>query len=649
MGMGTMTARSLRFAAAAGLLWSLTVAGCGRETGESVGTAGTAQPAAAAATADVALSGDIGALFEAACAACHLGQVPRAPHLSMLQIMSADSIHDAMTIGVMQQEAGSLTTDEKRAIAEHLAGSPVLGPARRAALAFCAADAAPPFDFAAPPFAAGWGIQPGNARRIESEDAGLAPADLDDLELKWAFAYPDAVRARSAPAIAGGRIFVGSHNGDVFSLDPVSGCVVWKFSASAEVRTGIVVSAWAPGDTTARPAAYFGDLLGNVYAIDAVSGDLLWRARADEHPNATITGTPSLHEGRLFAPVSSLEVVPAAHSDYACCTFRGSVVAYDATSGERLWQSFTITPEASARGPNRVGTERFGPSGAPIWNSPAIDSARNQLYVGTGENYSSPATGTSDAIIAIDLETGRHNWVFQATAGDAWNTACGQPDDANCPDEDGPDFDFGAATILARTSDGRELVIGGQKSGMVHALDPDTGAVVWQTRAGRGGIQGGIHFGMAVAGDRLLVPVNDMPDGRTYPDPEQPGIHALDLSTGRILWQHLLTGDTCGDRLFCNAGISSAITATPELVLAGGMDGVLRIHAVTTGELLWSFDTARRFDTLSGAPGQGGSIGGASAPLVANGMIFVNSGYGIYLHMPGNLLLALGKRSPAAD
>ncbi len=565
----------------------------------------------------------------------------------MLQIMSPDSILAAMNTGVMQQQSAALDAEQRRAVAEHVAGKP-LG-ASSASVAMCAADSAPAFDPKAPPFASGWGIDPGNTRQIDTANAGLTAADLEALELKWVFAFPDALRVRSAPTLAGGWLYMGAHNGDVYALDPARGCVIWSFRAAAEVRTGIVISGWSAQDPNPTPRAFFGDLLGNVYAIDARTGAALWRQKADPHPNATITGTPSYHNGRLYVPVSSLEVVPAAAPDYPCCTFRGSVVAYDGASGNVVWQTHTISDPASDRGVNASGTPQYGPSGAPIWNSPAIDVARGQLYVGTGENYSSPATGTSDAIIALDLENGRVRWIFQATPNDAWNTACDQPNDDNCPDEDGPDFDFAAGTMLATASDGRAYVVAGQKSGMVHALDPDTGKPLWQSRAGRGGIQGGVHFGIAAAGDRVLVPINDMPDGRTYPDPAQPGLHAFDLRTGNVLWRHALSGSTCGDRAFCHAGISAAITTTPEFVLAGGMDGVLRAHAVTTGELLWSFDTARPFEQTDGARAEGGSFGGAAAPLVANGMIFAASGYGIYNHMPGNVLLAFGKKTRATD
>ena len=458
------------------------------------------------------------------------------------------------------------------------------------------------------------------------------------LDPKWGEGYDAAVVEKLRVA---GAVFVGSHDGTVFALDQETGCVRWTYHASAEVRTGIAISPWTAGDAQARPALYFGDLLGNVYGVEAFTGRELWRMRADTHPNATITGSPSLHDGRLYVPVSSLEVTPALDPKFECCKFRGSVVAYDAASGEKLWQTYTIETPAAVTGKNRSGTDMYGPSGAPIWNSPAIDAKRGQLYVGTGENYSSPATLTSDAIFAIDLKSGKVKWSYQATPNDAWNTSCDSPTPDNCPKEDGPDFDFGAATMLASLSDGRDLVLGGQKSGMVTALDPANGKLVWNAKVGRGGIQGGIHFGMAAEGDILYVPISDGEDGRTYPEKRQPGLYALDLKTGQYAWKSPAV-DVCKGRKFCEPGISAAITAVPGLVLAGGMDGMLRVHDGATGKVLWENDTTAEVTATSGARAHGGSIGGAAGPVVSNGRLFVNSGYGIYGHMPGNVLLVFG-------
>lgn len=599
--------------------------------------------------AAVARSGE--AAYAAACMSCHQGQVARAPHRNMLEIMSPHSVLRALTTGVMQQEASVLSMEERRAVAEYLTGSS-LAESTMASVPQCSEAMTDSFDVDQPPRIGGWGFDPHNTRSIPDAVAGIGVDDLQRLELRWAFAFPDAVRARSMPAVAAGRVFTGSHNGDVYALDKDSGCVHWTFHAAAEVRTAIIVEDWAATDPDPDPKLFFGDLLGNVYAISARNGELIWRHRPDAHPNATITGSPSLHDGRLFVPVSSLEVVPAARSDYPCCTFRGSVVAYDAATGEPLWQTFTIEQAPVAQAPNAVGTPNFGPSGAPIWNSPAIDAERGLLYAATGENYSSPATLTSDAIFAIEMATGDVRWVYQATENDAWNTACDMPDDANCPEEDGPDFDFGAAVMLSQSSEGPDLVIGGQKSGKVHAVNADTGELVWKTRAGRGGIQGGVHFGMAKAAGRVFVPINDMPDGREYPDPDRPGLHALDAVTGEPVWSYDSPHDVCQGREFCDPGLSQAVSATSELVFAGALDGILRIHSAETGEVLWSIDTTEPFPTVGGGESRGGSMSGGAGPVVIDGMLFVTSGYGIYNHMPGNLLLAFGlmpKTEPAAQ
>jgi len=391
-----------------------------------------------------------------------------------------------------------------------------------------------------------------------------------------------------------------------------------------------------------HPRLYFGDLVGYVYAVDARTGELLWRDRPDSHPSLTITAAPTLHDGALYVPLSSLEVTAAADPAYACCSFRGAVVRYDAATGERRWKSYTIPQPAVPAGQTTAGTPILAPSGAPVWNTPAIDAKRGRLYVGTGENYSSPAEEHSDAIIAMELSSGDIAWVQQMTQGDAWNIACEMDNDANCPEEDGPDYDFGAATILATSNTGQDLLLAGQKSGQVHALDPDrNGRIVWQRQLGRGGIQGGVHFGLAAHGDALYVPMSDFDGGARWSGEAMPGMYRVDMNTGETSWfrRH---ADRCGDRAHCQPGISAPASAIDGAVVAGAMDGILRAYAADSGEILWQFDTVREFDTLSGVTGRGGSFGGGSGPVLADGMLYVNSGYGIYDHMPGNVLLAFG-------
>ena len=587
------------------------------------------------------------AVYDRVCANCHEAGVPRAPSRGMLQFMATGAIYHALTEGVMAAQVGQLSDREKRAVAEYLTGHSLAEEQGQNTFVQCTGDAAR-FDVNDPPRVSGWGVTPDNRREFSTELAGIHRGNVGQLRVKWAFGFPGAVRARSHPVVAAGAVHVGSQDGRVYALDRDSGCVRWTFRARSEVRTAIVMSPWEKGDGTAKPRLYFGDYLGNVYALDARSGELVWQQRPDAHSNATITGAPALHDGRLYVPVSSLEVISAVKPEYRCCTFRGSVVAYDAESGAQLWKTYTIPGEPTIQGKNAVGADRLGPSGAPIWNSPAIDVKRNQLYVGTGENYSSPANDTSDAIIAMDLASGRINWVFQATAGDAWNSACEVEDDTNCPAEKGPDYDFGAATILARASSGEEFVLGGQKSGMVWALDPDSGKLRWRQQVSEGGLVGGVHFGMAVSGDRVFVPISDaMLSTLHKPREPNPGVFALDLRSGEYLWKWHAVDDVCNGRALCMPGNGAAITTTPELVFAGSIDGYIRAHDAATGEVLWAFDTAREFVTPSGTTARGGAMEGAASAVLQDGMLFLNSGYLFNPNMPGNLFLAFTLEPPA--
>ncbi|HUG02923.1 MAG TPA: PQQ-binding-like beta-propeller repeat protein [Steroidobacteraceae bacterium] len=609
----------------------------------AVGLSACGRGSASDAAAAAAQPGE--GVYQRACASCHQGGVPRAPHRMFLEMMPADGILAALDDGLMKMQAQDLTAAERRAVAEYLTGQT---PGQAAIQ-----DRAPrcdgprrAFDRLHRPGGTGWGVSPENHRFIPADVAGLAPADLPRLELKWAFAFPGAQRVRSQPTIALGAVFIGSQDGTVYALDRETGCVRWTFRASAEVRTPVVIADAEPGGNGPPPLAYFADLIARVYAVDATTGELAWVTKVDDHPNATVTGAPVLHDGRLYVPVSSLEVTSAADPKYPCCSFRGSVIALDAASGRTAWKAWTIDETPREFGRTTAGTMIFAPSGAPVWNSPTIDSRRGLIYFGTGENYSSPANDRSDALLAFDLATGKLLWHRQMTRGDAWNVACMLKDNPNCPAEDGPDFDFGASTIIARDADGRDLLLAGQKSGDVYALDlAKKGAPLWRNKVGRGGIQGGVHFGMATDGQRLFVPISDMRDehveGKTYEEEARPGLYALDITTGKLLWSQP-ADDVCAGRDFCDSGISAAITALPGAVLAGHMDGRLRAYDSETGRVLWQYDTTREVQTTDGGTARGGSFGGGAGPVVRDGMLFAASGYGIYFHMPGNVLFAFG-------
>ena len=590
-------------------------------------------PSTAADTADVE------GLYEQHCAACHNAGVARAPDPRMMRFLSTTVIHKTLSEGVMRDQAQNLTPDEKIRLAEFLTGRK-LTQAKAPALPPMCSSSRQSFNWQLPLSGPNWGLTWGNSREVGEQAASLSRADIPTLELKWAFEFPGAQRARSHPLIAGGAVFTGGQDGTVYALDAETGCVRWTYSAAAEVRTGISYSQKRVGEDIVH-RLFFGDILGRVYSLDADTGTQLWRIRADEHPAATITGTPTAYKNRLYVPVSSLEVLSASSVDYECCNFRGSVLALELDTGATLWRSYTVVETLEAQEKNSAGVQNFGPSGAPIWNSPTIDTKRQQLYVGTGENYSSPATGMSDAVLAMALDTGDVRWVYQATINDAWNAACFGQQGGNCPKENGPDFDFGAAAVLITDSTGRDLVLGPQKSGVVHAIDPDTGEKVWQTRLGRGGLHGGVHFGIAVSTDRAFIPISDANDFRSYPTAANPGLFAISVVDGTSLWQSPQS-DECQGREFCERGIGGAITATPSLVFAGALDGYLRIHDAKTGAIIRKIDTTQSVKTVNGTQARGGSMDGGTAPLPFGGRLYVNSGYNFAGHMAGNVLLVYG-------
>lgn len=604
------------------------------------GTAAGAAPASAQlANAD---SGRGEQIYNSQCHDCHGQGKAHTPPTALLRYLPAGVIQKSLTRGTMRKEAEGMSEADITAVAQYLGQPPKPGFAAVPPPA-CTGRAAQ-FDFDAPPAFEFAGRDAGNRHFVPASLSGLSVRNVQRLRVKYAVGFPGASRARSQPALAGGAIYVGSHDGTVYALDRETGCLRWTFDAAAEVRNAVIVSPWAKGDRKARPLVYFGDLIGGLYAVDAVSGALAWRDVPDKHPSATLTAPPVLVGKRLYQAVASLEEVAAGADTYACCTFRGSVVAYDATSGKRLWQTYMTDP-AVVQGKTAKGVDALGPSGAGIWSIPAVDLRRGQLLVTTGDNYTRPASAMSDSVVALDLETGRVRWHYQALAGDAWNMACMlDPQGPSCPEDEGPDFDFGAGPVLATASDGRDYVLAGQKSGWVYAVDPDDGQLRWKRRVGRGGLLGGVQFGMAADGDTLFVPVNDGEDPRPFDMPPQPGLYALDIRSGAFKWRSPNEENRCAGRPFCDSGLAANITVTPGLVFAGSGDGWLRAYDSRTGKVLWRFDTTQKFPAVGGGLASGGSMQGVTAPLLFHGTVILPSGYDFTGRMPGNVLLVLEAR-----
>ncbi len=483
----------------------------------------------------------------------------------------------------------------------------------------------------------GWSRDLAQTQNYTLEQTGLESKQLNSLEEQWSFVFTDTVHPRSVPAISRQAIFLGSQEGRVFALSKDSGCEFWSFQAAAEVRTAISLA-----QVNGQWLIFFGDLKANVYALDAYSGSPIWQQRAHNNSQAIITGSPVYHDERLYVPVSSLEVKAAINPFYPCCHFRGALVALDATSGKVRWRFNTIKQEAQPTYKNIVQTQLQGPSGAAIWSAPTIDVKRKRLYVGTGQNYSYPATAMSDAIIAIDMNTGHEVWVQQTVSNDIWNPACMVAIiSANCPKQHGQDYDFGAPPVLATRSDGREVILAGQKSGMLFAMDPDnSGSVIWQKSLGRGGLLGGIHWGIAASRDAVYAPVSDIdvPFILKYPDQPQSGLNKINIYTGDVIW-HTPAFFNCRKVLDwgfgCRDGLSQAITVMPGAILAGGLDGVLRAYDENTGEVIWQFDTKQESTGVNGIKGEGGTLD-AGAVVVADGQLFFNSGYGGLMSVGGD-------------
>jgi polyvinyl alcohol dehydrogenase (cytochrome) len=579
------------------------------------------------------------AVYHTRCQHCHEGQAAKAPSRTFVEMMRPEAIHRALSVGIMQGQAAGLSDSDERNVAEYLSGIAFGAPKPPTAPACTGAAAR--FDLAQEPDIVGWGFAPENTHFVPGTVARLSPADIPRLKIKWAFAYPASVRARSRPTFAFGALYVGSQSGTVYAFDAKSGCIRWTFETTTEVRTPVVV----PASQGKAKRAYFGDLIGRVYAVDATTGKELWRQRVDDHPSTTVTAAPVYHAGKLYVAASSLEEATI-DPTYPCCTFRGSVVAFDAATGRRLWQRYTIDETPQERGVTHRGTKIFSPSGAAIWSTPSFDEKRGLLYVGTGNNYTGPANDRSNSVLALDPQSGQIAWGWQVVAGDAWNVGC-MVGLESCPANSGPDADLGSGTMLATLADGSDRLFLGMKSGMVIAVDPARhDRALWSNRVGRGSIQGGIQFGMAYDGKRLYVPIADMSNSldasnkardANAGDP-RPGLYALDPASGKLLWQSP-ADEVCHGREFCDSGILASIAAIPGAVFAGHMDGRLRAYDSDTGKVIWQYDTSQDQGTLGGGTAHGGSMGGGG-PVIHDGMVYTNSGYGLYLHMPGNVLLA---------
>jgi len=557
------------------------------------------------------------------CSSCHdtASSEDRTPPKAQLALSGPDNIVESLTRGVMKPMAEGMSEAEIVAMAVYITGKQplpkvALGPDP---------NLCPTQD----PIVAsktdwnGWGMDAQNTRY--QPNPGLAAADVPKLKVKWAFAYPGKKNGQAT--IIGNRIFISSNAGKVYSLNAQTGCVYWRHDAVGAVRTSPVVA--RNSKSPSKWAVYWADDRMNLNAADAMTGKIFWTTSVEKHPRGVMTGTPTLHDGVLYVPTSSMEETVTNETAYVCCTFRGSITAIDARTGKVKWKTYAI--EEAPKVHRTAGNKNLlGPAGAAIWASPTIDTKLKRLYFATGDGYTDVKTDATDAIIALDLRTGKKVWSYQATENDAFLVGCtgraGQP--ANCPLTVGPDHDFGQSAILRTLPGGKRILVIGQKSGTAYGLDPDqNGKVLWQNKLGTGGPLGGIQWGSAADATKMYVANADT---IAVGGPAKPGLWALDLATGKIVWEKLGIRVTCSSPGRCTPSHSAAVTAIPGAVFSGTLDAHLRAYDANTGAVLWDFDAGKPVDTVNG---QKGAIGGAidaTGPTVANGIVYQHAGYSGY-------------------
>ncbi len=591
-------------------------------------------------------------VFKRVCSVCHMDVAQAPPALTpqgppdpaalraravppdRLRMFTPEAILNALTNGKMQAQAASLSVDERRAVSE-FASSQTFSAAAAALKSSMCTDSSPVSDITRGARWSSWGDTVENSRFQPQELGKLTAADLPRLKLKWAFGYANVASARAQPIVVGNRLFAASENTEVHALNPKTGCTYWTFKAQYGVRSALSVGPYKSGGKSGT-AVYFADTRANAYAVDAQTGKQIWTRKVDAHPLAGITGSPVVYGGRMFVPVQGIsEEGQGSFGGYACCTFRGNLTALDTNTGAIVWKTYTVG-ENLPRGKNKDGVQMFGPAGGSIWSAPTIDAKRHVVYVASGNGFADPPQPTTDAIIAMNLDTGAIKWVRQVLPEDSWAMGCQakNPDNPACPQTLGPDFDFSAPPALIHAK-GRDVLVLPQKSGLGFALDPDAeGKILWQYRFGQGSGLGG-QWGTASDGEQVYFGTADL----LTPTPG--GMQAVKLTDGSPVWKVPPQTKLCGTTPGCSAGQGSAPTVIPGAVFSSVMDGGLRAYSTKDGSIVWLFDTNREFQTVNGIKARGGSMDGGGA-VVVDGMVYVNSGYGGLIGLPGNVLLAFG-------
>lgn len=486
--------------------------------------------------------------------------------------------------------------------------------------------------------------------RYNGAEKKIKPENVKNLKLKWAYTFANVPYAKvgSQPAIVDGVAYMGGPDAKLFALDAKTGKEKWHYDIT-EV-TGPVSGESAElrdGPTVAGDSVFFGDSTGRVYSVNKNSGTLNWATQVSDHPDARLTSSPQVFDGKVYIGESSYEGGFKDES-YPCCIHRGQVLSLDAKTGDIVWRYYTMKP-AERVGTWPSGTPKYAPAGGGVWASPVIDPRTRTLYIGTGNNYTG-TEGDTDSLLALHVDTGKVRWKRQFTHPDEQTYMCVLRPEVSgwCPGygKYALNMDVGATANIIDVG-GRTLVTVGQKGGMYHALDAKTGEIVWEKRlvvpdlTSKDPGSQGIEFGSSYDGKRIYVSTWRGNPGSVF---------ALDPATGRILWETENPADGCttgGAAQYpdggCEPAFISAVSSTPGLVYAGSSDGKERILDAKNGKILWTFDVVREFQGVNGIVGRGNGVAGNGGAVISNGMLYVMAGYyPFYDTSRGPVLLAFG-------
>jgi len=569
-------------------------------------------------------------LTENNCSACHEDKSLNIASIETMAMATQRELVAVMTEGKMKEQARHLSKEEINQIATYISS------AEESSLVKCSrqltdSDLRLGLDWTSK------GNGPLNKRY--QKNTNINSSNIKNLKLKWSFRLK-GFNARSQPIAIGNLIFAASKD-TLYALDSDTGCAFWAFKSPSEFRVSPAY------DKEAGSYVFAVDQELITYKLDILKGELVWKTQLPRESEWNISsGSISIINPHLIIPISTVETVAPLNPAYECCTTSGGIAKVDMETGELIWYHRVEKPAEYVGKVRLTRTKKYAPAGSAVWNTPGIDLTRNLVFFGTGQNTQSPASEFSDAIIALDLTTGERVWSTQTLAGDAHNVACEVPlaKKWGCPLENGPDFDFGASVIKSFTSNLEEIYLAGQKSGRAFGIRPSNGEIIWNNRIGMGGVLGGIHTGMATDNERLYVTNSDRDGGRKYDWEPKPGVYALNIDTGEVIWTFPLDDD-CKKRNEvvengkCFKGFSAPPSVGSDVVFAGALDGRLYGIGKETGKYLWEFDTLRIFKkTVDGSLAFGGSMD-IAGPVITQDQLIVVSGYGTHGQLPGNVLL----------